>query len=191
MLSTTDAIVLSLQPLNDRAQLLHAYTRTGGRVRYKVYGLGRKHSAGLYSPLAWLQLTTDNTSIRTSQLQYVPRTITADPYKRSIALFISEVLSLTLRHPMADEPLFEFICRTVQQLDEADEPQNIHLHFLIGLAEKLGFAIDENEHPELYAMPCTRSERQQQLRLLSHYFSEQIDDWQEPRSLDILMEIFD
>ena len=191
MYSTVDAIVLSLQPLSDRAQMLHAYTRTGGRVKYKVYGIGRKHSAGLYSPLSLLQLTTDKSSIRTSQLTFVPQTINSDPYKRSIALFVSEVLSLTLKHPMPDEPMFEYICTVVRYLDEASEPQNIHLQFLIGLAEKLGFAIDPAEHAELFAMPRTRSERQQQLRLLCRYFSEHIDEWQEPRSLDILMEIFD
>ncbi len=191
MLSATDAIALVLHPLNDRAQLLYAYTRTGGRVTYKVYGLGRRHAAGLYAPLSLLQLTTDESSVRTAQLAFVPRTIPVDPYKRSIALFMSEVLSLTLRHPMSDEPMFDYICDVVRRLDETNEPQNSHLQFMVGLAEKLGFAIDPAEHPELYATPLTRAARQHQLRSLCMYFSEHIDDWQEPRSLDILMEIFD
>lgn len=42
MLTTTEAIVLSLQPYSDKAHILHAFTRAGGRVNYVVYGLGRK-----------------------------------------------------------------------------------------------------------------------------------------------------
>ena len=103
MLSTIDAIVLSLQPHSDKAHLLHAYTRTGGRVNYMVYGLGRKNTAGKYSPLSIVQLTTDDRSVRTAQLTYVPQTLITDPYKRTIALFLSEVLSHVLRHPMPDE----------------------------------------------------------------------------------------
>ena len=113
MLVTTDAIILSLQPHSDKAHILHAYTRTGGRVNYMVYGLGRKNTAGKYSPLSIVQLTTDERSIRTAQLTFVPATIVADPYKQAIALFISEVLYHVLRHPMPDEPLFDFIAKRI------------------------------------------------------------------------------
>ena len=130
MLSTTDAIVLSLQPYSDKAHILHAYTRAGGRVNYKVYGLGRKNSAEKYSPLSVVQLTTDERSVRTAQLTYTPRTLTTDPYKRTIALFIAEVLSHVLRHPMVDEPMYDFIAQAVEELDRTDEPQNFHLQFL-------------------------------------------------------------
>ena len=186
MLTTTDAIVLSLQPHSDKAHLLHAYTRTGGRVNYMVYGIGRKNTSGRYNPLSLLQLTTDNRSIRTAQLTFVPRTIDTDPYKRTIALFISEVLYHVLRHPMPDEPMFDFIASAIQALDETDEPRNFHLSFLLGLASKLGFEMTE-EPP----LPHTRAERQKTLRDLCTYFDEHVETWQEPKSLDILMEVFD
>ncbi len=186
MLTTTDAIVLSLQPHSDKAHLLHAYTRTGGRVNYMVYGIGRKNTSGRYNPLSLLQLTTDNHSIRTAQLTFVPRTIDTDPYKRTIALFISEVLYHVLRHPMPDEPMFDFIASAIQALDETDEPRNFHLSFLLGLASKLGFEMTE-ELP----LPHTRAERQKTLRDLCTYFDEHVETWQEPKSLDILMEVFD
>lgn len=185
MLNTTEAIVLSLQPISDRAQLLHAYTRMGGRVNYKVFGLGRKHAIGMYNPLSLIQITTDSSSVRTAQLTYVPATITQDPYKRTIALFLSEVLYHVLRHPMQDEPMFDFIARTVQQLDDIDQPQNFHLQFLVDFAAKLGFAI-----PYETPMPSTRSQRQQQLQQLCTYFEEHVETWQRPRSLDVLMEVF-
>ena len=199
MLSTTDAIVLSLQPHSDKAHLLHAYTRAGGRINYMVYGLGRKNAAGKYSPLSIVQLTTDERSVRTSQLNYVPRTLTTDPYKRTIAIFISEVLYHVLRHPMADEPMYDFIAQAVEQLDRTDEPQNFHLAFLVGLASKLGFAIPEDSplytlHRSPYTVPptpYTRKQRQEALRALCHYFEEHVETWQNPKSLDVLMEVFD
>ena len=186
MLTTTDAIVLSLQPHSDKAHVLHAYTRVGGRVNYMVYGLGKKNAAGKYSPLSIVQLTTDDKSIRTAQLSYVPTTITTDPYKRTIALFLSEILYHVLRHPMLDEPMYEFLAQAVVELDKTTEPQNFHLRFLTDFAAKLGFAIEEQ-----VALPTSRAERQQQLRALCDYFSEHVETWQTPRSLDILMEVFD
>jgi len=186
MLLTTDAIVLSLQPHSDKAHVLHAYTRTGGRVNYMVYGIGRKNSAEKYSPLSVVQLTADERSVRTAQLCYVPQTTNSDPYKRTIALFLSEVLFHVLRHPMTDERMYSFIEQAVQALDRTDTPQNFHLQFLIGFAAQLGF-----EMPETPPMPHTRAERQEALQLLCAYFAEHVETWQNPLSLDVLMEVFD
>ena len=186
MLSTIDAIVLSLQPHSDKAHVLHAYTRAGGRINYRVYGLGRKNTAGKYSPLSIVQLTSDAQSVRTAQLTYVPTTLTTDPYKRAITLFLSEVLSHVLRHPMPDEPMFDFIANAITELDHSEEVQNFHLQFLVDFAAKLGFAM--SEEPE---MPRTREQRQKTLQQLCAYFEEHVETWQNPKSLDILMEVFD
>lgn len=186
MLSTTDAIVLSLQPHSDKAHILHAYTRSGGRVNYMVYGLGRKNTSGKYTPLSIVQLTTDDRSIRTAQLTFVPQTIISNPNKSAIALFISEVLFHVLRHPMQDEPMFDFITQAIEELDQTDQPQNFHVSFLTGLVAKLGFAMTQ-ELP----LPNNRKERQEALRTLCTYFEEHVETWQTPKSLDVLMEVFD
>ena len=196
MLTTTDAIVLSLQPHSDKAHVLHTYTRAGGRVNYMVYGLGRKNTAGRFSPLSVNQITADTpsaqefngkpASLRTAQLTFVPRTITEDPYKRTIALFISEVLYHVLRHPMPDEQMFDFIRHAVERLDATDTPQNFHLRFLVEFAAKLGFAMEHE--PEL---PGSRKERQDLLRSLCQYFANHVETWQNPKSIDVLMEVFD
>ncbi len=192
MLVTTDAIVLSLQPHSDKAHVLHAYTRTGGRINYMVYGLGKKNSSGKYTPLSIVQLTTDERSIRTAQLTFVPATITTDPYKRTIALFMSEILHNVLRHPMEDAPMYDFLADSIRELDQTDEPQNFHLQFLVNFAAKLGFAIPENH--TLYTIhntPYTRKARQEALRALCAYFAEHVETWESPKSLDVLMEVFD
>ena len=194
MLTTTDAIVLSLQPHSDKAHVLHAYTRAGGRNNYMVYGLGRKNASGKYTPLSVVQLTTDERSVRTAQLTFVPRTLVTDPYKRTVALFISEILHNVLRHPMPDEPMFDFLAQSVEELDRTDQPQNFHLLFMVAFAAKLGFAMPEEGdlQPSYFeTQPMTRAERQHTLRALCAYFAEHVETWQEPRSLDVLMEVFD
>lgn len=195
MLRTTDAIVLSLQPQSDKAHVLHSYTRECGRVNYKVYGLGRKNTAGKYSPLSIVQLTTDDFSIRTAQLSYVPTKLTTDPYKRTVALFISEVLYHVLRHPMPDEAMFAFLEQAIQALDSTDEPQNFHIRFLIDFAARLGFAIPPDEKlsfkGEEFKNDITRKDRQYLLRQLCAYFAEHVDTWEDPKSLDVLIAVFD
>lgn len=201
MLRTTDAIVLSLQPYSDKAHILHAYTRTGGRVNYRVYGLGRKNPIGMYMPLSLIQITADYPAnglptLREAVLQRSGLTVQrsyseavlqrSGLYKQSIVLFLSEVLYHVLRHPMPDEPMFDFLVQAIQELDEAQEVQNFHLQFLIEFAAKLGFAMEKIPH-----LPLTRTDRQKQLQQLCAYFDEYVETWQTPKSLDVLMEVFD
>ena len=189
--------MLSLEPVSDKAQVAHVYTRTGGRERYKVFGLGRRHAIGVYSPLSLLQLTTDKTSVRTAQLTYVPQTLMNDARKRAVALFISEVLYHTLRYPMADERMFDFLANAVRALDDTEEPQNFHLRFLIDFAAMLGFGMESIQHSavshlqSVVSRQLTRKERQEALRSLCTYFEQHVETWQNPRSLDILIEVFD
>ena len=204
MYVTTEAIVLSLEPVSDKAQVAHVYTRTGGRERYKVFGLGRRHAIGVYSPLSLVQLTTDKTSVRTAQLTYVPQNLMTDARKRAVALFISEVLYHTLRYPMTDERMFDFLANAVRALDETEEPQNFHLRFLIDFAAMLGFGMESVQQsaishqlsefsiqPSAISLPLTRKERQEALRTLCSYFEQHVETWQNPRSLEILIEVFD
>ena len=195
MYTTTDAIVLSLQPHSDKAHILHTYTRAGGRVNYMVYGLGKKNSSGKYTPLSIVQLTTDERSIRTAQLTFVPATITTNLYKQAIALFMAEILYHVLRHPMQDTPMFDFLEQAIRELDQTTEPQNFHLQFLVNFAAKLGFAMPEDTYnlsPITNNLsPITRKARQEALRAICHYFEEHVETWQTPKSLDILMEVFD
>lgn len=194
MLSTTDAIVLSLQPHSDKAHVLHAYTRAGGRINYMVYGLGRKNPIGLYTPLSLIRITASCPPNGVPAVKEAcfspcisqPSTFISDPYKRTIALFISEVLHNVLRHPMPDDPMFDFLIQAIEELDCTEQPQNFHVLFMMGFAEKLGFAMERTP-----SLPHSREERQMTLRTLCAYFAEHVETWQNPKSLDILMEVFD
>ena len=189
------AIVISLQPYSDRAHILHTYTREHGRMNYMLYGLGKKKSQALYAPLSLLEIEVSPStkalpSVKEAHLAFVPQHLPIDMRRRTVALFIAEVLYRTLRHPMADEALFDFIASTIRFLDTTEQPENIHIAFLIHLAAHLGFAIDEETHPDLLTLPQSRSARQKQLRALCDYFALHIDGWQTPLSLDVLTEVF-
>lgn len=208
MLVTTDAIVLSLQPHSDKAHVLHAYTRAGGRVNYMVYGLGRKNPRGLYTPLSLIQITADHPSQvgdggrlptlkEACPITHNPSSITSDIYKQTICLFIAEILHNVLRHPMVDEPMYDFLVQSILELGQTPDPSNFHLQFLVDFAAKLGFAMDSsNPLPFLQEragerLPLTRKARQEALRALCAYFAEHVETWESPKSLDVLMEVFD
>lgn len=197
MLLTTKAVVLYLQPYSDKAHILHTYTRAEGRTNFMVYGIGKRHSGAVYAPLSLVEITANRgvaqkmPILRQINTAYIPSQIQGDIKRQTIALFLAEVLFRTLQHPLQDIALFDYVETMVQNLDTTKEPENLHIRFMTDLAAYLGFGINDNQLSELLPPPATRHERQVQLQALCNYYKEHIDDWQEPRSLDILIQLFD
>ena len=109
---------------------------------------------------------------------------------------------------MVDEPMYDFLVQSILELDQTPDPSNFHLQFLVDFAAKLGFAIPEDSPAPLAASsdscsirsrglinynsnPSTRKARQEALRALCAYFAEHVETWESPKSLDVLMEVFD
>jgi hypothetical protein len=65
------------------------------------------------------------------------------------------------------------------------------LQFLLDYATHLGIGVDDSEHPEWFLVPASRQERQQRLRELCAYYALHIEDFRIPKSLDVLIEVFD
>jgi hypothetical protein len=105
-------------------------------------------------------------------------------------MFIAELLTYTLRHPMSDQPLFDWLCNCIYKLDKEEDISNLHIEFLLDYAVYLGIGIDEEEHPDWYSKPLSRIERQERLHELIAYFQEHIDDLPTIKSLDVLIEVF-
>jgi DNA repair protein RecO (recombination protein O) len=60
--------------------------------------------------------------------------------KRSMMLFLNEVLYKCLREEQADEPLFNFILESIDFLDKTQKNcNNFHLVFLVQMCHYLGF----------------------------------------------------
>ena len=192
----TAAIVLSITKYSDTGSVVHLYTAEHGRMQYVVYG--NKHK-GVLRPLSIIDFTSSRrnnspaqmATISSVSLLYTPQALTTDIQRQCVAMFIAEVLLHTLRHPMSDQPLFDWLCQLIQHLDQAEDISNLHLEFLLEYATLLGIGVDDTEHPDWFTPPTTRFERQQRLRELCAYYAEHIEDFRPPKSLDILMEVFD
>jgi len=190
-------IVLGLKKHTDTHSLLYVLTRESGRQCVMVFGSKWRT---LLLPMSVIEMETDARkpsvqALKEATLSYVPSDSCIE--KTCIRLFLAEVLLQTLTHPMTDEPLFDFIHKMVILLDQTQEPENVHILFLLGLADLLGVGIDYDlEENRAYAdllsgQKITRTERQTILRRLCQYFEEHIEGFQMPKSLDVLTTIFD
>lgn len=190
------AIVLNIARYSDTGSIVHLYTAEHGRMQYAVYGNKLK---GLLRPLSVIEYTstrrnnapTQMGTLSSASLLYPLQRLTIDVQRQCVAMFVAEVLASTLRHPMSDQPLYEWLCEVIQHLDQDAEISNLHLRFLLDYATHLGIGIDDTEHPEWFMAPNNRSERQQRLRELIAYYEEYIEDFRAPKSLEVLMEVFD
>ena len=189
MLTTTPAIVLSVLRHNDKCDILRAYTRTGGRINYIMYGHKNRPA-----PLSIVELSYDYQPTRDIQtiksIQLVSSAVGDEnalltASRDCVKLFVAEILLGVFTHSMEDELMYDFIQSTVQDIESCDDPQNAHLRFMLGLLEQLGFGSIDME------IPTTRGDRQRALRQLCSYYAEHIDGFTTPKSLDILMEVFD
>lgn len=190
------AIVLNITRYSDSGSIVHLYTAENGRMHYALYGNKYK---GLLHPLSIVDFTANRrnnapvhmATLSSVSLLYTPQRLTTDIQRQCVAMFIAEVLAATLRHPMSDQPLFNWLCELIKHLDTDTDINNLHLHFLIEYASHLGIGIDDIEHSDWYQAPTSRQERQQRLRALCLYYSEHIEDFRTPKSLDVLIEVFD
>lgn len=192
----SEAIVLNITRYSDTGSVVHLYTADHGRMQFVVYGNKLK---GLLRPLNIIEYTstrrnnapTQMGTLSSASLLYTPKRLTIEVQRQCVAMFIAEVLASTLRHPMSDQPLYDWLCEVIQHLDQDAEISNLHLQFMIDYATHLGIGIDDTEYAQWFTLPCNRSERQQRLRDLTAYYEEHIEDFREPKSLEVLMEVFD
>ena len=149
MVSTTRAIVLNHLRYGDSSLIVNLYTESMGRQTVIVKGAFSKKSAvraSFFQPLYIVETDLHHRSSRqmqrvsNMQMYYPFQTITSDPVKSCIVLFIAEVLYKTLREEEANRGLFDFLLHTIQTLDLNDRgTANFHLVFLVHYSRYLGF----------------------------------------------------
>lgn len=148
MLAKTTGIVLHSLKYSDSATIVTIYTQQFGRVSYMVYGVNKKkavYRSAFLQPLSIVDIDVIHTPGK--EIQRVKEVRTAVPFteipfqpiKNSIALFLSEVLSRTLRESEPDEELFIFLKNSILLLDCCEQGvANFHLVFLLKLTRYLG-----------------------------------------------------
>ncbi len=148
MLTKTKAIVLSNMKFKENTMLLRLYTEEFGRCDYLLFGAqsrkgGRK--SAFIQPLSVVRIEAEHRNNRDLQTikEIKPESpnnnILFNPYKNTLALFLSEVLIHILRTNEKDEPLFSFLSQSIQYLDLTEQSTaNFHLAFLCQLTTFLG-----------------------------------------------------
>lgn len=146
----TRGIVLKATKYAESSIVVQIFTEKFGLQSYLVNGARKpkaKIGVSLLQPLHLLDMVVyhrENTSLqRISDARQMPplQSIPHDMIKRTVALFLNEVLYKSLRQQSADEPLFNYIFNAISWWDNLEQPQpNFHLFFLIKLSRYLGFS---------------------------------------------------
>lgn len=158
MLVTSRAIVLRAIRYNDDSIIADTFTESDGMVGFivrisRVRNPSVRHT--LFHPLALLDISWDDRarpSLRrpkAAQVSEPLRTITSDPRKTAIALFMAEFLQAALSSGDAGKELFQYVYSSVQWLDAGERGfANFHLVFLLHLTRFLGFAPNMEDRAE-------------------------------------------
>lgn len=148
MLQKTRGIVLHSLKYNDSSNIVDIYTETLGRQSFLVKLSRTKKTmvkSVLFQPLSILEFDADyrpmSTLHRISEAKpfLLFKSIPYNPYKASIAMFMSEFLYRALKEETDNNPLFAYLLHSIEWLDECEGSfANFHLVFLIRLSRFLG-----------------------------------------------------
>lgn len=152
MMHQTTGIVLRTVKYTDSRFITNIYTRDLGLQSYMVNGgrggKGKSRTGSLlFQPLSVVDLVVTHNNknslhrimeIGTSFLQ---NSSASNPVKRTIMLFLNEVLYKSIREEGSSDPaLFEFIRNSLEILEHSDMVSvNFHLLFLAKLSRFMGF----------------------------------------------------
>lgn len=151
MLEKTKGIVINYIRYRDTSIITKIFTEELGLQTYIVNGIRssgkRKSKIALFQPLTLLDLVVyyekDKDKIfRISEVKcHQPFVSIPFEYQKSaIAMFLSEILSKTLRDESENKALFDFLYESFSHLDnETCQTNPFPIHFLIKLTRFLGF----------------------------------------------------
>ena len=148
MLYKTKGIVLHHLQYNDRNLIVSVHTKDFGRISYMVsntHGKKSKIPRALLQPLSILEMEVEHLNnrdiqrIKEAKSFYTTTQLHCSPIKNAIALFLSEALYRIIQEKEANNPLFDYLCRSIEWLEVADEGiANFHLTFLLQLSAYIG-----------------------------------------------------
>lgn len=156
MLQKTEAIVLNRIKYGDSSYIINLYSREFGKFSTLVRILSGKRKGdhmnpNLFTPLNILETEVELKNTRNIQIiKYcnrinVLKNINNDIFKISIAQFIAEIISKTVREEEPNNTLYDFIEETILLLENAQGMiSNIHVLFLKEFSKVIGFGITNN-----------------------------------------------
>ena len=145
----TEAIVLHSFKLGESKLVVDMFTREAGRLSF-VVSVPKTQKGRLkkqyFQPMTLLEVEVDYRQrvqlqkMRDARLLSPYASIPFSPEKLALSLFIAEFLYHALHSEQQNEPLFVYVCDSMQWLDMASAGYaNFHLTFLMRLSRFLGF----------------------------------------------------
>ena len=156
---SSKAIVISSLKYGDTSLIVKLYTLEMGIKSFLVRGILKSKKGKLrpayFQPLTQLLIEANYNpkktlhSIKEVQVTNVYNSLAFDVAKQSIVIFLSEVLSYSIKEEEANEALYYYLENSFLWLDTHDSTTNFHLLFLLNLTKYLGFYPDLNEKDAL------------------------------------------
>ncbi len=225
MLYKTRGVALSYIKYRETSIIAKIYTEVFGIQSYIVNGVRSKNGKikiALFQPLTLLDLVVyynkKKEINRISEIKngFVFHSIPFSIKKTTIALFITELLSQTLKEEEENEQLYNFLNESIIAFDMmTGNYENFHLRFMLYLARYLGIKpetaqiiLHETGHSKSYNEEFTeklenilnsdygqpaklnKADRNEFLTLLIHYYQMHFDSIKEIKSLQVLKEVF-
>ncbi len=227
MLHKTKGIVLNYTRYRETSIIVKIYTGEFGLQTYVENGVRSARSKGkiaLFQPLTLVDMVVyfkpgaEIQRISEIRCRHPFYHIPTDIRKMTLGIFVSEILTLTLKEHTANPALFDFLEKALIFLEEQeDRPENFHLYFLIRLSAYLGFgpetardirmqlyehgiglnATEEGLLQKLLEMPfgtvleITRSQRAAALDHLLWFYRLNLEGFRGVRSVQVLGEVLD
>ncbi len=229
MLHKTRGIALSYIRYRESSIIAKIYTEAFGIQSYIVNSVRSSRSKAnriaLFQPLTLLDLVVYHKN-KTDSLHRISEIKCRIPFhslpfeiiKSSLSLFLTEILTKSLREEEENVPLFDFLEEAVLYLDNAEAGyENFHLHMLAQLAFYLGFGMEtvadlsnelrENHYPLTpdtrqrealqvwisapFGTPVAldRTRRLSLLEMLVFFYKIHLDSLGEIKSLEVLHEV--
>lgn len=226
MLHKTRGIVINYIKYRETSIIVKIYTEEFGIQTYIENGVRSarsKNKIALFQPLTLLELVVyhkeSGNIFRISEIKCL-EAFQSIPYhflKSGIAIFITEVLSKTLKEETANAQLFNFLVRSILFLDgQHNQFENFPVQFLLKFSRFMGFVPERAEEimeqiGAIRIYPATEEEKQalntllirdyeqyiyiqgpvrrQILEYVLRFYALHVENFGEVRSLQVLKEV--
>lgn len=149
MLVKAKGLVIRSLKYGESSLIFDLYTNEFGYASFIVGGVRKpktRMSASLFQLMNWIEVVaymkdpSQLSRVKETRLIIHYKNIPFDFQKRSIGLFITEIVQKTIKEKEANEQLYQFLWRTFQYLDQPNASiSNAHVVFLLRLSGYLGF----------------------------------------------------
>ncbi len=149
MLVKTHGLILRSVKYSETSLIFDLYTKQHGLVSLIVSGVRKVRAntpASVFQLMNWIEavvyLKDQKNLSRVKEARPILhyQSLPFDIKRRSIGLFMTEIIQKTIREREANPALYQFFWDSFNFLDQTHQPvENIHLIFLLQLSQHLGF----------------------------------------------------